>query len=164
MTALFELAAEFRMLADKLNDSELDPQTIADTLDGASGNLEDKAINIAKHKKNLEASAKARRLAAEEMISRAKREEKEAESIGQYLKANLEKAGKLKIDSPWFVISIKQNPASVQIDDESAIPDDYMREIPATFAPDKKLIKSAMDEGYVVPGCRLERGTRLEIK
>ena len=76
----------------------------------------------------------------------------------------MERAGITKIESPWFVVSIKNNPASVKIDDEWLIPCDYMREIPARFEPDKKMIKSAMDEGYQVPGCYIERGTRLEIK
>ena len=164
MAALFELAANFRALADKLNDSELDAQTIADTLDGESGDLEEKAINIAKYSKNLKASAKARRDAAGEMLLRATAEETKADSLESYLKNSLEQAGKLKIDSPWFVISIKKKPASVQIDDESLIPDDYMREIPVSYAPDKKLMKSAMDEGYQIPGAHLARGTRLEIK
>lgn len=55
MTALFELASDFRALADKMNDSEMDQQTIADTLDCASGYLEEKIINIAKFARNEEA-------------------------------------------------------------------------------------------------------------
>lgn len=164
MGALFELAAEYRAISDKLHEADLDEQTIADTLEGMAGSLEDKAINIAKYAKNLEASAKARRDAADEMLSRAKAEESKAASLKRYLQNSLEQAGKLKVDCPQFVISIKKTPASVQIDDESLIPDDYMREIPASYAPDKRLMKSAMDEGFVIPGAHLASGTRLEIK
>lgn len=164
MQPLFELAAEYRAISDRLHEADLDEQTIADTLEGLAGSLEDKAINIAKYAKNLEASAKSRRDAANEIITRAKAEENKADSLKRYLKSSLEQAGKLKVDSPWFVVSIKQNPASVQIDDESLIPDDYMREIPVSYAPDKKLMKSALDEGYAIPGAQLVRGTRLEIK
>ena len=164
MAALFELANEFRTLADKLNDAELDQQTITDTLDGASGDLEEKIINTAKYYRNIEADAEKIEEAAKQMLARAKTLRTHAGNIKQYLQSNLERAGLQKVNSPWFVVSIKQNPASVQIDDESLIPDDYMREIPASYAPDKKLMRSAMDEGYVIPGVQLVRGTRLEIK
>lgn len=42
MTALFILAKEHRALADKLHDLDLDDQTIADTLEGESGDLVEK--------------------------------------------------------------------------------------------------------------------------
>lgn len=164
MAALFELAAEFRALTDRLNESELDAQTIADTLDGASCDFEDKITSIAKFKKNIEAEADSIKAARIPMEEREKALRKKAEGLADYMKANMEKAGVLKVPSPWFVVSVAQNPASVIVDDESLIPDDYMREIPASYSPDKKLIKSAMDEGYVVPGCHLERATSIRIK
>lgn len=164
MTALFILAAEHRALADKLHDTDLDEQTIIDTLEAESGDLVEKGKNVAAVFRNLESDAKQIKEAEQQLAERRKAIEKRAESLKHYLKTNMEIAGIPKIDCPWFVVSIKTNPASVVIDDESEIPDDYMRETPASFVPDKKIIKSAIDEGYTVPGCHLERGTRLEIK
>lgn len=164
MTALFELAGQYRAISDKLHDLELDDQTIADTLEGLSGDVQEKAVNVAKFFRNMEADAEKIEEAAKQMLARAKAIRNRSASLKQYLLTNMEVSGISKIESPWFVISIKQNPASVTIDDESLIPDDYMREIPATFAPDKKLMKSALDEGYIIPGARLTRGHRLEIK
>lgn len=164
MTALFELAAEFRALADKLNDSDLDPQTIADTLDGASGDFEDKITSIAKYKQNIEAEADAIKAARSPMEEREKSLRKKAEGLGEYMKSNMEKAGVLKVPSPWFVVSIAQNPESVTVDDESAIPRDYFKEIPASYQLDKSLLKQAIKDGYTVPGARLTRGTSLRIK
>lgn len=164
MTALFILAAEHRALADKLHDLDLDEQTIADTLEAESGDVIEKGKNVAAVFRNLESDAKQIKEAEQQLAERRKAIEKRADALKQYLKTNMEIAGIQKIDSPWFVVSIATNPASVIVDDESLIPDDYMREIPATYSPDKKLIKSALDEGYVVPGCHLERGTSLRIK
>ena len=164
MTALFILASEHRALADKLHDTDIDEQTILDTLEAESGDLVEKGKNVAAVFRNLESDAKQIKEAEQQLAERRKAIEKRAESLKQYLKTNMEIAGIQKIECPWFVISIKTNPASVVIDDESEIPDDYMREIPASFVPDKKIIKSEIDEGYTVPGCHLERGTRLEIK
>lgn len=164
MQPLYQLAAEYRQLSDRLHDLDLPDEVIADTLEAESGDLIEKGTNVAKVFRNLESMAAQIKEAEKQMAERRKAIEKRAERLKTYLHSNMEKAGISKIESPWFVISVKNNPASVVIDDESEIPDDYMREIPARFEPDKTAIKSAIQEGYQVPGCHLQRGTRLEIK
>jgi len=79
-------------------------------------------------------------------------------------RTNMEVAGISKIECPWFVVSIAQNPEAVTVDDEDAIPRDYFKEIPASFVLDKVLLKQAIKDGYTVPGARLTRGTSLRIK
>lgn len=164
MTALFELAAEYRALADKLSESDLDETTIADTLDGASGDLEDKIINTAKYARNEEAEADAIESAIKDMQARLKSKRTHVANIKKYIADNMERAGKAKVPSPWFVVSMCNNPESVEIMDESLIPRDYFREIPASLLPDKSLIKVAIKEGYEVPGCAIKRTQRLQIK
>lgn len=164
MTELYELATQYRSMADRLHDLDLPEEVIADTLEAEGGEITEKATNVAKLFRNMEADAEKIEDAARQMIARAKAIRRRSDSLKQYLKSNMEKAGIQKIESPWFVLSIKTNPASVVVDDESLIPGDYMREIPAKQEPDKKLIKSAIDEGLTVAGCHVERGTRLEIK
>ena len=164
MTALFILAAEHRALSDKLHDLDLDDQTIADTLESESGDLIDKGKNVAAVFRNLESDAKQIKEAEQQLAERRKAIEKRAESLRNYLKTNMEIAGIHKIECPWFVVSIAQNPESVTVDDESLIPRDYFKEIPATFQLDKTLVKQAINEGYEVPGVHLSRGTSLRIK
>jgi len=53
---------------------------------------------------------------------------------------------------------------SVDVFDEAQLPADYLREVPATTAPDKTLIKKAMKDGFDVPGARLVQRDRLTIK
>lgn len=164
MTALFILAAEHRALADKLHDTDLDEQTILDTLEAESGDLVEKGKNVAAVFRNLESDAKQIKEAEQQLAERRKAIEKRAESLRQYLKTNMEVAGIQKIECPWFVISIAHNPEAVTVDDESLIPRDYFKEIPATFQLDKALVKSAIKDGYDVPGAHLSRGTSLRIK
>ena len=164
MQPLYQLATEYRALADRLHDTDLDEQTILDTLEGESGDLIEKGTNVAKVFRNIEAMASQIKEAESAMAARRKSLEKRAASLKQYLHDNMEKAGIQKIECPWFVVSIKKNPASVVIDDEASIPADYLREIPATYQPDKSLIKQAISDGFEVPGCHLAQGTRLEIK
>lgn len=164
MNSLYDLAGEYRAISDKLHDLDLPEEVIADTLEGLAGDIQEKSVNVAKYFRNLESMAEQIKQAEAQMSARRKAIEKRAASLKQYLHTNMEKAGIAKIESPWFVVSIKQNPEALQVDDEASIPRDYFKEIPATFQLDKTLCKQAIKDGYSVPGCHLSRSTRLEIK
>lgn len=164
MSSLYELAGEYRAISEKLDDTELDEQTIADTLESLSGDFEEKAINVAKFIRNVEAEAKAIKEEEERMAKRRMAKEHLAERTRDYLLANMLVTGIGKVDSPWFVLSVRQNPESVNVEDESLLPPDYKREIPAKYEPDKNLIKQALKDGYAVPGCHLSRSTSLSIR
>lgn len=165
MTSLYQLTNEFQLLATKLNESDYDEQTIADTLEGASGDIETKATNVAMFIRNLESSAEAIKQAEKEMADRRKAIEKKAESIRQYLKDNMQRCGITKIDSPYFALTLKKNPPSVIIDDAGAIAGELYvyPEAPAPY-PDKKAIAELLKAGKVVNGAHLEQAERLEIK
>jgi chromosome segregation ATPase len=165
MTSLYQLTNEFQLLATKLNESDYDEQTIADTLEGASGDIETKATNVAMFIRNLESSAEAIKQAEKEMSDRRKAIEKKAESIRQYLKDNMQRCGITKIDSPYFALTLKKNPPSVIIDDAGAIAGELYvyPEAPAPY-PDKKAISELLKAGKVVNGAHLEQAERLEIK
>lgn len=164
MTALYLLTQEFREAAEKLADADLPDEVIADTLESLQFPIEEKAKNVAMVIRNIEASAKAIKEAADAMITRAKSEENRAKHLKGYLQSAMEATGITKIESPYFVISLRNNPESVVIDAESQIPQDYMREIPARFEVDKQLVKQAIKDGYTVPGCHLTRTQSLQIK
>ena len=85
MTALYELAHDYRNAADKLADLDLDPQTIEDTLESLSGDLEVKATNTAMLIRNLEASAAAIGDAEAQMAARRKALENRAKRIKDYV-------------------------------------------------------------------------------
>jgi hypothetical protein len=164
MTALFELAANYRALSDKLRDLDLPEEVIADTLEAEGGDLQEKSVNIAKFFRNIESDSDQIEEAAKAMLARAKALRGRAASLKHYLHANMEKAGISKIESPWFVIAIKQNPESVVIDNGFEVPEGFLRIIPEHHEPDKQQIKLAIKNGFTVPGCHLERTTRIEIK
>ena len=164
MTALYLLTQEFREVAEKLADSDLPDEVIADTLESMQFPIEEKSKAVAMVIRNMEASAKAIKDAADGMLLRAKAEENRAKNLKAYLQSAMVATGISKIESPYFVISIRNNPESVVIDADSQIPQDYMREIPARFEVDKQLVKQAIKDGYTVPGCHLTRTQSLQIK
>lgn len=165
-TALYVLADEYREAAARLADLELDEQTIADTLEGLAGELEVKATNVALFIRNIEASADAIKAAEGEMAKRRKAIEARADRIREYLKANMERTGISKIESPYLSLTIKKNPPSVVIDAEGQIPCEFFKDPPPPPPPavDKKAIADAIKAGNEVPGAHLQTSTRLEIK
>lgn len=164
-TSLYVLTGQYLAAAEHLADLDLDEQTISDTLEGLSGELEVKATNVAMFVKNLDASAEAIKSAEAAMAARRKSIENRAERIRTYLKDNMERTGILKIECSYFKLAIRENPPSVVIDMESAIPAAYMKTPPAPPpTPDKKAIAEAIKAGTEVPGAHLTRTKRLEIK
>jgi len=165
MTALYQLAADYKEAAERLSESGLDEQTITDTLEGLSGDIEQKAINLAKLIRNIEAETSAIRSAVDDMVKRANAEEAKAKRLRDYLKDCLQQAEIRKVSCPFFVVSLKATPAAVVIDDEKLIRGDLMVWPPAPPPkPDKRAIAEVIKAGEEVAGAHLESGTRLEIK
>jgi len=165
MTQLYVLAQDFRAVAEKLADMDLDEQTLADTLEGMAGELEVKATNTAMMIRNLEASAAAIKEAEAAMAARRKALENRAARVKDYLLANMLVAGIQKVECPYFKLAVRENPAAVEIYEPGLIPAQYMRQPePPPPAPDKTAIKDALKDGQDVPGCKLTRGMRLEIR
>jgi hypothetical protein len=164
-TSLYVLASEHRAAAEKLADLEMPEEVVRDTLESISGDLEAKAVSVAQFVRNLEASAEQIKLAEKAMADRRKAIETRADNVRRYLLDNMVMADIQKIECPFFKLAVRDNPPSVVIDDERQIPANYMTDsAPPPPAPDKKLIKKAIEDGFEVPGAHLARGKRLEIK
>ena len=165
MPHLYELARNKAELERLMEYGDLDPQAIIDTLEAVEGELNEKAVNVAKVARNIDAAAAAVRQAGKDMLDRAARMEKRAESIRQYLLMNMLFSGITKIECPQFVIAVKHNPPAVMIDDEKFIPAEYLTQPePPAPRPDKMKIRDALKAGEDVPGCRLVQSDRVEIK
>lgn len=165
MTALYDIAREYREAADKLADLDLPPEAIEDTLESLSGDLEVKATNTAFVIRNLEASAAAIKEAEAQMAARRKAIESRAARVRDYLLANMMVAGIQKIECPFFRLAVRDNPPAVEVYEPGLVPSEYMRRPePPPATPDKTAIKEAMKAGIEVPGCKLTVSKRLEIK
>ncbi|VWB08357.1 siphovirus Gp157 family protein [Burkholderia lata] len=163
--SLFAIAGDYRAQLDQLEQLGLDEQTFQDTLESISGDIEEKSINVAMFVRNLEASAAAIETQIESMNDRAAAIRKKASHVRDYLLSNMEHAKLQKIESPFFVLSIRKNPPSLIVDDEKKIPPSFLK-IPEPPSPslDKAALKDALKAGQEIPGAHLEQKNRLEIK
>jgi len=162
---LFQIAAEYRHITDVLQDTGVDEQTLADTLEGEAWPLELKAQNYGFVIRNIEANVAAMKDAEEQIAKRRKSAENRIQALKERLKTGLEIAGVQKLECPEFAISIKKNPASVDIYEPGLIPSEFMKQAaPPPPSPDKTAIKEAINSGKEVAGAKLVQGTRIEIK
>ncbi len=162
---LYEIATQYQVDCEKLQELDLDDQTLTDTLEGLSGTLEAKAQATAVVVRNLESMAEQIKQAEDAMASRRKAIENRARSIRSYVLRCMQKAGISKIESPLFRISIKKNPPAVEVDSAVLIPDEYWTQPPPPPAQlDKVKIKQDIQAGIEIPGVHLEQEKRIDIK
>jgi hypothetical protein len=165
LPTLYEIAKEYRSDLEKLAELDLDDQTMEDTLGGLSGALEVKGQAVACFIRNLEATAASIKEAEAQMAARRKALENRAARVKDYLLASMMVAGVEKIECPLFRLSVRNNPAAVEVYQPELIPAQFMKQPdPPPPSIDKAAIKEAIKAGQEVPGCRLTQGQRLDIK
>ncbi len=168
---LYQMTDEYleagRQLAAMAEAGEIDPQALADTLDGIRGALEVKAVNVAAYSNHLGAQVGV----IENEIDRLRRYkeslERQSEALRDYLHDQMVRAGITKIEAvegaPPFRLSIRKNPPRVVIDNEGAIEWEYKRSV-TRVEIDKQMIKDALKAGRSVPGAHMEQSERVEIR
>lgn len=162
---LYELVGQYRALEHLETTDDIPAEVIQDTLEGLTGQLQEKATNVALFIRNLDATADAIDDAAAKMKDRAGVLRRRAESLKEYLLFNMQSSGITKIDSPYFTLSVRTNPPSVVIDNEAEIPEEYkVQPPPPPPRIDKQAIARDIKAGKEVPGCHTEQRQRLEVK
>lgn len=141
-----------------------------DTLEGIEGEFEQKAESVAVYFKNLQSDIK--QLKAEEQALKGRRlqKEKSAEQLKTYLLNSLQVIGRKKIDMPRAVISLKNNPPKLMVDDELSFinwamqnNDDLLKYSEPEIRKQEvmKLLKAGNSE---IPYVHTEQGVSLTIK
>ena len=157
---LYELSQSYVRLQEMAE--ELDPQTYLDTLDAIKESLDDKAENTAKLIRSLEGDIEVMKAEEKRIAERRKTYEGKVSTLKQYLQVQMEIAGIEKVKRPLVTISIRNNPPSVKVLDESLIPSKYMIQQKPVIS--KKSVSEALKNGEFVPGAELQSTKGLVIK
>lgn len=163
MTALYLIANEYRTAAMALADLDMDAQTVADTLEGLSGELETKAQSVAFMVRSIEADAASMKEWARSANDRASAAMNRAESLREYIARCMQSTGMTKIEGPGVKLSFRKSSAVV-IDGADLIPAEFMRQAEAPPpAPDKKALAEAIKSGRAILGAHIEVRQSLHI-
>ena len=164
---LYQLAGQYKQLAEQLSNLDLDSQTVADTIEasGIVDSLQDKAQGVLLVAKSAEIYIPAIDAEIERLQALKAKHQKVAQGLRDYLKLNMEQAGIDKIECPLFQITIRKNPPSVDVFDDKQIPEYWVtpEPKPPVAAISKTLLSKAIKAGAEVPGARLVQGTKLVI-
>lgn len=155
---LYELSLSFQ----EVQNMELDPEVMKDTLDSINDAIENKAENIAKLIRNLESDVSAFKEEEDRLKTKRQAAENKVKWLKTYLEDNMKLTGKTKFKSGMFNFSIQKNPASVNITDERIIPEDFL--IPQPPKVDKNSLKELLKSVVEIPGAELKQTESLRIR
>lgn len=155
---LYELSVAFQ----EVQNMELDPEVMKDTLDSINDAIENKAENIAKLIRNLESDVSAYKEEEDRLKTKRQATENKVKWLKTYLEDNMKLTGKTKFKSGMFNFSIQKNPASVNITDERIIPEEFLIQQPPKV--DKTSLKEALKNGIEIPGAELKQTEGLRIR
>lgn len=164
---LYQLTGARLALQSRLEALNFDEQTIADTLEGDSTDLQDKYEDYGFVIRNMDALTDAMLAEEVRMTTRRIAHEKRIAAIKDWLLKNMIACQISKIECPAFTLAVQANPASVEVLDAAQIPAEYMRipePKPPIAAPDKRAIFAALKAGDDVAGCTIKQTKRLVIK
>ena len=161
--ALYELASQYQYLANDLYDHETGVvnETALDKLNDINDSIENKAINITKLFKELEANAEAIEKERKAMQARENALRNQSKRLKEYLLTNMERCEINKIECPQFVISVQKNPQSVEVINELYIPEEYNK---VKTELDISRIKEDLKNGVVIPGVNLVQRQSIRIR
>lgn len=140
-----------------------------DTLDGMEIEIQEKAESVALYIKKLNYEIQAIKTEKSSLDARLKAKEKSSKNMLEYLKNCMEAVKLKKIETPRALISIRNNPESVEIADEKSFigwaqdnNDDLLRYKDPEV--NKTAVKQLLKAGEEVPFAKLVRTQSLTIK
>ena len=160
--ALYQLTDAYKQLIDMLDTAE-DIETIRDTLDSVEETFDAKVESIVKLIKEKEAEKAAVDEEVHRLRDRSMRIAKKIEWLKSYVQTEMEKIGREKVKSPLFSISLAFNPPSVNVVNESEIPEEFIK-VKEIRDVDKVAILERAKQGELVPGVEIVQRKSLRIR
>lgn len=162
---IYEITSDYLQLMQMMEDPELDPQTLADTMEGIEGELEDKADNYARVMKNMEADLNGIKAEIDRLSTRKKTIENNIKRMKEALQFSMETTGKTKFKTELFSFGIRKNAPAVIMDEP------YIENVPERFLKysdptiNRTAIKEAIQNGEDLEGlAHLESSNSLTIR
>ena len=158
---LFEMSNAARQLYELLDSGEIDESILQDTMEsiGASQKLED-YIHVQK-------SFEAEIAMYEAEMARLKENKRILENRVEYMKSKIidymKATGQKSANAGTFKLTMREN-KSCEITNESEIPLEFLREVPAKYEPNKKAILAKLRSGEQVSGAILKTNYSVTAK
>lgn len=159
---LYEITNAFPALMENEKISEENKKQIEEELTLL---LQQKSQNIIGYIRNMELTAEAMKNEEKRISERRKQIENHVVRFKEYVKDCMENNGILKIETELGTLSTAKSPISVEVVNESIIPDEYKTEIITTKVDKKKIADNFKSTGELIEGVIIHTdNTNLRIK
>ena len=164
MSNIYELTQDYLIISEMMENPELDPEFLADTMEAVEGALEIKAENYAKVMKNLEGDVAALKAEETRLSEKRKAIENNIKNMKVALQSMMTITGKTKFKTDLFSFGIQKNAPSVVIDtDINNLPTEFLKFREPEV--DKTKLKEALKNGEDLEGfAHLEQSESLRIR
>lgn len=159
---LYDISDSYAQLQYMLEDAE-DASAILDTLESIEDLFDSKVENIVKLMRSKMADHAAVKAERERLKKMEDRIAKQVDWLEHYVETNMKLVGRDEVKSNLFSIKLRLNPPSLDITDETVIPDKFKR-IELVTKYDKVAMKEAIAAGEEVPGTSIRQEKSLQIK
>lgn len=153
MEPLYKIANEYASLMNE----DLDPEFLADTIEGMEGEFDAKVEQLLALIKNQKYYADALKEEASKLAERAKHAENKIDSIKQYIVSCMETSGRKSLTAGLQSLTVRAGSVSVEVENPDIIPAQYVT-YETTAKVDKMAIKAQLKAGAVIEGVSLKTG------
>lgn len=160
--SLYKLTEDWQKVYSMLSDEEVSDQAVFDTLESIEYDIAEKAENYGKIITMLKGEAAAAKAEAERLRGLAARIEGNIAALKVSLQRAMETMGASKLEAGTYRFWMQNNPPSVQVVDEAAIPEAYFVQQGPVL--DKKAVLEALKSGRTVAGVELAAGKSLRMR
>lgn len=164
MKQLYKISDDYKSLMELVENGEVTPDMIADTLEGVQGMFEEKAQNVVVIANQYERNLGMVQAEIDRLNHMKESIQRQRDSLKEYLRVNMERTGITKIECPLFKITLRKATTTCTVTNESSLPDDYVS-VKTVVSPDKRKILADLKSGVDIPGAELSLGkTSITIK
>src|SRR5699024_5006448 len=156
---LYEIPTLYQQLLDMAEDTEVDFSEALDSLEDA---FEEKAENIVKIMRTLEAKEKAYKDEVDRLNAQRKTLNNRVQALKDYMQENRYEKGKKKIESGMYTVENKKTPPTIKMDEDKYIPDGHWN--PQTPQLDRKKLLQDMKIGEEIEGVEIVQGEHVRIR
>jgi hypothetical protein len=159
---LYTLTDNYRKVLELLENDQ--DESLKDTLEAITDAIDAKAEGIAKIIRTMDAEAEAIKTEEQRLAQRRKAIENRRNGLKEYLETQLTLSGIDKVKTATFTVALQANPPSVNVLDDTLIPQSFKVHVPEVWNVDKKSILQALKDGQEVPGVEIHQGRSLRIR
>lgn len=154
--AIPALAAQYRQLREAIlaEYPDIDPETLADTLDGAT-DAQDAVVSLVRLAREAEAWATAAYNLATDYKSRGARHEARGERLSAVALSLMEAMGEKNIKRPEFTVFVSHRKGRLEVYDEEQLPEAFFK-YKTVRSVDRDKLEAASEPP---PGTRMSNGS-----